>query len=144
MFEYTNPHPKGKNVKDCVKRALTIALEMDYKEVEKNLRPFVKERREEWKEELINKNMYSYATIERSLKKIKYKSLNVFTKYLKIIATQIEKPMGYFTVGDIAERYQEGSYLVLCHKHIVAITNGVIKDTWDSSSLKVEQIWKVK
>ena len=29
MFSYYNPHPQGKRVKDCLKRALTLATGKD-------------------------------------------------------------------------------------------------------------------
>jgi hypothetical protein len=33
MFKYYNAHPQGKMVRDCVKRAFTKALDMEYKQV---------------------------------------------------------------------------------------------------------------
>jgi len=43
MFVKTNPHPQGKLVGDCVKRAITIASEINYHDVAIMLNRFKKE-----------------------------------------------------------------------------------------------------
>ena len=37
MYIYSNPHPKGKRVGDCVKRAIVLATGLDYMEVQRQL-----------------------------------------------------------------------------------------------------------
>ena len=37
MYQYYNAHPKGLLVGDCVKRAITVATQMDYMEVQRAL-----------------------------------------------------------------------------------------------------------
>ena len=37
MYQYNNPHPKGKLVGDCVKRAIALATGKDYLEIQRDL-----------------------------------------------------------------------------------------------------------
>ena len=37
VYKYFNAHPKGLSVEDCVKRAITVAAQMDYMEVQREL-----------------------------------------------------------------------------------------------------------
>ena len=42
MYKYFNAHPKGLSVEDCVKRAITVAAQMDYMEVQRELNRYKK------------------------------------------------------------------------------------------------------
>ena len=42
MYKYLNVHPKGKIVRDCVKRAITLTANMDYMTVQRELNRYKK------------------------------------------------------------------------------------------------------
>lgn len=116
MFQQTNPHPQGKLVGDCVKRALTIASEINYHDIAIMLNRFKKEtgcskfnNNDNWK-----------PFVEQVLLGRKNKGDMQHEFYGK-----------RYTVDDWA-RYWDGdkSILRLSH-HLVATKYGDYYDTWN-------------
>lgn len=47
-----------------------------------------------------------------------------------------------FTVGDFANMYQSGTFMVACDGHVVAVKDGEILDTYDSSDIPAIYFWQ--
>jgi hypothetical protein len=122
---YYNPHPQNKRVGDCVKRAFTKALNMDYIEVKRYLNNIKNEigakkynSNEVWKEVVVRHNM----------KKISFKA----------IAGESRMNGERF-----CKEYNKGTYLLRMSKHLVACVDGVIYDTWDCRNKCVYNAYKI-
>jgi len=69
-YRYTNPHPLGKDgLRDCVKRAITLATGNDYLEVQKELNRYKKVTGAKVYNDQINWQPY----LERELGAIRHK-----------------------------------------------------------------------
>lgn len=126
-FIYNNPHPKGKRVNDCVKRAITLATGKDYIEVQRELNK--------------TKNLLGCKSFN-DLKNCKY---------------YIEKILGGIKISFPASRGQSrmtglefainnptGTYILRMAKHLSCCIDGKINDTWDCSDKCVYNAWKIK
>lgn len=126
MYEFLNPHPKGKIVGDCVKRAFTILTGKQYREVSLELNRLKKETGakvynddENWRE---------------------YVSRNGWVK----ISFPAKKGMKRMNGETFCCIYPKGKYLLRMAGHITACIDGVIYDTWDCSDKCVYNAWKVE
>ena len=116
MFKQTNPHPQGKLVGDCVKRALTIASEINYHDIAIMLNRFKGEtgcnkfnNNENWK-----------PFVEQVLLGRKNKGDMQHEFYGK-----------RYTVDDWARYWDNDKAILRLSKHLVATMNGNYYDTWD-------------
>lgn len=114
-YEYFNPHPKGIITKDCVKRAIVVATDMSYEEVQT----------------FLNKN-----------KKIKSrpfndsKNYNHCIKLLGGIKINMNVPKGtkrwhITTINKIMQDYPKIKYILRVSKHLIGIKNNTIYDLFD-------------
>lgn len=125
-FVRCNPHPQGKMVADCVKRACTIASEINYHDIAIMLNRFRKttgakkfNNRDNWKEFVI-------------------KVLRGHDKGNMQYANHGER----FTVDEYC--YQVNSKaIVQCSKHLVALKNGKYYDTWESGDKSIYKAWGI-
>ncbi len=122
LFVFSNPHPEGCLVGDCVKRAITIATNSNYQDVALGLNRFKR---------LINA-----------------KKFNERKNWIKYLLEQYKatKLNGYKNIklGDFAKANPQGNYIIKVRKHCVAVVNGKVYDTWNSSFKAVCQVFKVK
>jgi hypothetical protein len=126
-FIFNNPHPKGKLVKDCVKRALAIATGKDYMEIQRELNRLKKITGCQIFNERGNFKYY----IEKVLK---------CTKLSFPAEKGKERMNGYqFTL-----EYPKGIYILRMAGHLTCCKDGVINDTWDCSDKCVYNAWEVK
>lgn len=116
MFKKTNPHPQGKLVGDCVKRAIVIASEINYHDVAIMLNRFKKQsgchkfnNSDNWK-----------PFVEQVLLGRKNKG-----------DMQHEFYGRRYTVDDWARYWDCDTAILRLSKHIVATKNGNYYDTWD-------------
>lgn len=116
-YRNCNPHPQGKNVGDCVKRAITIASEINYHDIAIMLNRFKKETRthkfnngDNWK-----------PFVEQVLLGEKNQG-----------DMQHEFYGHRYTVSDFARYWDNCKSILRCSKHIVATKDGYFYDTWDS------------
>jgi len=112
-FSYCNPHPKGKEVNDCVKRAITIATEKDYMQVQRELN-----------------------RLKRKLGETKYNKDKVWKTYLKDYErVSIPAIKGYPRpkVVDFIEKHPRGTYILSLSKHLATVKDGVLLDIYDCS-----------
>ena len=117
MFKLTNPHPKGKLVRDCVKRAITIASEINYHDVAIMLNRF----RDISGGNKFNSNENWRPFVEQVLLGRKNKG-----------DMQHEFYGRRYTVDDWARYWENDKSILRVSKHLVATMNGNYYDTWDS------------
>lgn len=126
MFVFENVNPKGKLVKDCVKRAITKATGRSYEEISLELNRYKKITKCEKFND--NKNWKPY--IENVLKGIK----------LSFPAVVGEPRMNG---ARFCEKFHKGTYILRMAKHLTCVIDGVIYDTWNCSDKCVYNAWKI-
>lgn len=121
IFEHYNPHPQDKNVGDCVKRALTKVFELDYMKIQREL------------------NRYKVTTGA--------KVFNENRNWMPFIEDKGAKRVSGFhrtRVWDFARQHPKGKFLVRVAKHVIAVVDGIIYDTWDSRNYSIGRVWEVQ
>lgn len=111
MFNYYNPSPDGKNVGDCVIRALSKALNKS------------------WEDIYIDLCVYGLYMADMP------SSNAVWGAYLVdngFNMQAISKGLRGYTIGDFAADNPEGVYIMATGTHVVAIIDGDIYDSWNS------------
>ncbi len=123
-FKYYNRHPKGIETSNCVVRAISTALDIDYLECRRNLN---RSKRE------LGFNSYKET-------KFLYKHLE---GYPRLIFKAI-KGEPRIKADDFTMLHPKGTYIVKLAGHITCIIDGVILDTWDCGYRSVYTAWEVK
>ncbi len=124
MFKEYNRHPKGIKTTDCVVRAISTALDIDYLECRRTLNKTKKE---------LGFNSYKDT-------KFLYKFLE---NYPRLIYKAI-KGEPRIKGSDFTDLHPEGTYILKLAGHITCVIDGVILDTWDCSYRSVYTAWEVK
>lgn len=125
-YVFTNPHPEGKIVSDCVKRAVCLTTGMSYKETSN----------------LLNK-------IKREIGEKDYNSKKCCNEYVKRfgwkkISFPAEKGKPRMNGQKFAEQYPKGNYILNMAGHWSCCKDGVIYDTWDCREKCVYTAFEVK
>ena len=127
VFRYCNPHPQGKIVGDCVKRAITIASGKDYNEVKRELNRFKKRYNasvfNDWR-----KNVEPY--IKEELNGVK----------MSFPAVRGQKRMSGYK---FCSEYPRGTYILQMANHVVCCKDGCLYDTWDCGDKCVYTAYKI-
>lgn len=124
MWIYANPNPAGKQVPDCVIRAICIALNKPWLEVSDELYEFA--RRE-----------YSVTCDD-----------NVWGYYLYSLG--FEPFLMPFTcprcvtVKEFTKYYPMGTYIIGTGSHAVAVIDGNYYDSWDSGNVIPSFFWRIR
>ena len=128
MYKFLNPHPQGKRVGDCVKRAITIASGKDYRDVKNELNRYKKKTGAEVFNEW-HKNVEPY--IKETLGGVK----------MSFPAVRGEPRMN----GErFCIKYPKGTYILQMARHVVCCIDGCLYDTWDCSDKCVYTAYKIK
>lgn len=116
-----NANTRGTSTGDCTARAISLAFNIDYTKARKALNNSAKEN---WKE------------------KWNYNSINNVKKVIQDLGGGPEiKCDEKITLGDWADKYSSGVYIVHCNRtgqphgpggHLVCVIDGKIYDSWDS------------
>ena len=126
MYCYLNLHPKGKLVRDCVKRAIAGATGMDYMEVARQLNRAKK---------------ITHCDVFNERKNIKYYLLEV------LHATELKFPAVKGASRMNGERFSQmfpdGRYVLNMAGHLSCCVNGIIYDTWDCSDKCVYSAYRI-
>ena len=108
-----NPNPVSRNVGDCAVRALTVALGVDWEQA------FA----------LLSKNAYQMADMPSSNAVIG----SVLRQHGFRRSVIPNSCPDCYTIGDFAADHLKGVYVVGTGNHMVAVRDGMIMDSWDSS-----------
>lgn len=113
MYQYYNPNPGGRIAGDCVIRAISAALG------------------ESWQRVYVDLSVQGYCMSDWG------NSDPVWGAYLRSRGFERQAipntcPNCY-TVGDFAAEHKSGVYVLGTGSHAVAVINGDILDSWDSS-----------
>lgn len=108
-FEKYNANPENKNIGDCSIRAICTATPLTYQQAKKLLETKVFESGAAWN--TVKNITAALADLGIEVKAASRETVNSFTKHCD----------------------NSSSYVVFVAKHAVAVVNGVIYDTWDSS-----------
>lgn len=109
-IEY-NPNPQGKNVGDCVVRAISKALNLPWEKT------------------------YILLCVEGLMRADLPSSNNVWSKFLKSKGFKrctIKDCPDCYTVEDFCQEHPKGVYVVGTGSHAVAVVNGNVFDAWNS------------
>ncbi len=126
MYQYYNAHPKGKLVGDCVKRAISKAANIPYKEVSLQLNRY--------------KKVTGAKTFNEMTNDVPFIENVLHGQKMSFPAVKGKPRMN----GErFCEAYPIGSYILQMAHHLTACVDGVIYDTWDCSEKCVYRAWKV-
>ena len=126
MFVFYNAHPKGLLVDDCVKRSISKAYGIDYKEIALRLNRYKKITKTTVYNDM--KNVIPF--IEHEMRGIK----------ISFPARSGELRMN----GErFCKRYPKGSYVLRMAGHMTACVDGSIYDTWNCTQNCVYVAWKL-
>lgn len=123
MFKEYNRHPKGIKTTDCVVRAISTAMNIDYMDLRKDLN----RKKREW-------GFTSYKDT-----KFLYK---FFEGYPRLIFKAI-KGEPRIKGSDFTELHSKGTFVLKMAGHITCVIDGIILDTWDCSYRSVYTAWKI-
>ena len=127
MFVKVNPHPQGKRVGDCVKRACVLASEINYHDIAIMLNRF----RKETGAKRFNSDYNWRDFIEKVLLGCDLGNM------------QYANHGHRFTIEDFAY-YRKGKAIVQASKHIVAVNGkGDYLDSWDSGYKSIYKAWGI-
>ena len=127
MYKFCNPHPQGKFVGDCVKRAITIATGKDYKEISRELNRFKKLH-----------NADSFNDWRRNVEPYLKERLNAVKMSFPAV-----KGNPRMNGTRFCEEYPNGTYILQMANHVVCCKDGILYDTWDCSEKCVYTAYKI-
>lgn len=125
-YQYYNPHPQGKLVNDCAKRAIVRVTDKDYHQVQLELNRYKKISKAEKFNDRVNCNSY----VENVLGGIK----------LSFPAVKGQSRMNGYR---FCEKYPKGRYILNMAGHWSSCVDGVIYDTWDCRNKCVYTAYKL-
>lgn len=123
---YCNPHPKGKDVSDCVKRSICLATDRDYMEIQRELNAI--------KREIGAKKFSNIEVVEAFMDRYLYPRQSF----------PAVKGKPRMNGKRFCEQYSKGRYVLRMAGHLAACINGKIYDTFDCTEKCVYSAWKIR
>ena len=120
MYKYYNANPRGLSTDDCVKRAISVATGMEYKNVQLEL------------------NRYKRVTGAES-----FNSDYNPHRYVEDVLNAKKITVKKMTAGEFCRKYPKGRYILDMESHWSACVDGIIYDTWDCSKKTVNFAYEV-
>ena len=119
MFKYLNINPEGETTGDCVIRAISLALDIDY-----------------------------FDALDALVKNAKYFNCDMlvkqcYTNMLDDLGFERYRGNGY-TVKEIAEMYFKDKLVIRIDGHLTCALYGDIYDIWNPSSEIVDEFWIIR
>ena len=114
MYEYWNPSPNGMRVGDCSVRALSKILGID------------------WETAYTMLCLKGFSRFDMPNSNAVINSALAEHGFMREVIPNTCPDC--YTIGDFAEDHPEGKYVVGTGDHVVAVVDGKIYDTWDSSN----------
>ena len=127
MYKFYNAHPKGLLVKDCVKRAISRACDMDYHDVTLALNRYKKVTGAK----KFNSDRNPEKWVENEMK----------ARRMSFPAKAGQPRMN----GDrFCKAFPKGKYILQMAGHWTCCVDGVIYDTWNCTDKCVYKAWEIK
>lgn len=127
-YRQCNPHPENKRVRDCVKRAITIASQINYHDIAIMLNRFKKITKA--------KDFNSDSNWKRFVVEV----LGGFDRGNMQYANQGHR----YQVCEYAEEMtKSGHYIGQVAGHLVAMHFGCYFDTWDCGEKSLYKVWRI-
>lgn len=117
MYKFHNANARGKFVNDCVVRAISVAEGKSWDETYDELSDIAQDEGN-----LLDDVNFVEGYLDRRYKRVPHYSV---------------------TVGEFAEEYPDGIYLVTMPNHITVIVNGTVLDVFDCRYKIMWSAWKV-
>jgi len=122
MFRYYNPNPVGRStVGDCAVRALSKVLDISWERAYR----------------MLSDNAFKMGDMPSS-NSVMGSVLRQHGFYRENLPPTCPD---CYTIGDFCRDNPIGTYLVGSDNHVVAVKNGAIFDTWDSSGEPILYFW---
>ena len=120
-YHFLNVNPLGEIEEDCVCRAISLALDEDYYKIQEKLYLVAK------------------------LFECEYLCICCYKYLLDEVydLKRIEEVEG-MTIGDFADKFPYGVYLVRVEGHLTCVIDNHIMDIWDCRDKIVDLVWEVK
>jgi hypothetical protein len=118
MYKFYNANARGRFANDCVVRAISVAEHKTWDEAYDELSDIAQEEGI-----LLDDVKFVDAYLDKRYKRVPHYSR---------------------TVGEFAEEYSKGVYLVTMPNHITVILNGVVVDTFDCRNRTMWTAWEVE
>lgn len=117
MFIYYNVNPKGERIGDCVVRAISLALNIDYNIIEK---------------ELINISLlYNCDMLNKCCYNILLEDKYKLKRY-KARSTKVK---------DLLQKFPDKTLIIRIDEHLTCAINGVVYDIWNPLEEYVDMFW---
>lgn len=126
MFQYYNAHPHQAQVGDCVKRAIAVAMGMDYMDVQRELNQHKKITGA--KQFNSDGNPQSYVETVLGFQRVTIPDRGDETG---------------MTADKFCKIYPKGRYIITMSGHWSAVINGTILDTWDCGNERLHSYYAV-
>ena len=123
-----NANPKGRNISDCLVRAVSLAFDKDYYIAYQELTFYSLMERQGW--------LFNYP--------------ESYSGYLEEMGcTELEtSKLGKkrVRVGDLYnhKHFKSGTYIIQTKDHVTVVKDNHLYDTWDCSREVIHRIWEVK
>lgn len=117
MYRFHNANSKGVFVNDCVVRAISVAE---------------CERWDDTYDRLSDLAQYQGTLLDD----VEFVEHYLDSKYMRV-------PHKDMTVGEFAEIYKNGTFLITMAGHITVVRNGVVYDTFDCRNRQIWDVWEV-
>lgn len=118
MFKYYNANPNGDEIGDCVIRAISLALDIDY-----------------------------YKVIDLLYKNSNYFNCDIIVRDCYGIFLDKNYPRiksSNKTVEEVAEDFKNNILVIRIEGHLTCSMYGVIYDIWDTSDEEVDIFWVIE
>ena len=126
-YEFFNPHPQGKFVADCVKRALVKATGESYHDIQLQLNRIKRK---------LNQKKYNYDPVWQAFIQLKYNA--------KKVSFPAKKGCSRMTVEKLASSCKPTDvFICSCAHHLVCIKDNKYWDTWNSGERCVYCAWQI-
>lgn len=112
LFRYYNPNPYGFSVGDCVIRAISCVLNMD------------------WEETFIKLSIHAFQMGD--MPSANYVWGTFLTKYGFKREMLPDRCPECYTIADFAYDHPRGEYILATGQHVIAVIDGYYYDSWDS------------
>lgn len=124
VYTYTNNNPLRYRSGDCVVRAISLAFNKDWYEVYDDLYRLGREMAD-----MPNVNRVYEAYIE----KLGGKKISAYR--------ELEGGRKRLTARDLVK--QDGTFIISTAKHLAAVKDKKLLDTWDSSDRSAYKVWRI-